>query len=1104
MSTESDAGAPLSLCVVQYDRSSLADADRQDVAPARLEQAISAGSGLAVPLEQMRRGKLRDLDQVRRLIGAAAGGPEVSAEAMVMLCPALARAGVEDGKQRQTGKIFVVPIWVPALLRADGSLLAPGTLIPFVPRDLLEPLVREGGVVGNVVLGTADTLDRYLTSVEAPRAGSAWVRYWQFAMDMARAVSRGADTPWNFDAEAFDLGDAGLDPQGRYRTVPGSFVLPDAGTTATTRAMLGVLDYLVEQQSVLPMVARYNSLEPAGKALPMNGTELVRASALHVAQMGDVHGLASSQRLVVIHSVSMDPYEVLAVNGPAGTGKTTVLLSVFASNWVWAAYQGGEPPIQAAVSANNQAVTNVIEALGKAEEREQGVLRGRWLPGVTSYGLYLPAQSLREAAIADGFQAAGRWGEGFPQVIESPESVERAREHFTRCGAAYLGRPTATVQEVVERLHADLRRTVAQIQDGATRKAAVIGSRQEAARRFGSTGAVADAALAGSRAVSAASCAVAAEVARADAEGTQAAEAARAEIARVKETAGVELAEIRELRIQWEAHVSRRPWWMVVLSGFAAVGQQIEARTRLHFSSVNLPLDRFTDDSVAEMFERAIRGVEKREAEAVRASEEVFRQRMDAIRSAHEVAVLPLRDCMAEAEQAFSEVGQVSGRVAKAEAAWAEWLQAHDLTETPGETALADGVDATLRFRAFKLATHYWEGRWLLDMSDLPRHTDVSGREGRGREAQLRRYRRYAKLTPCFVSTLHTLPGVLRAHEGGRDGRQVPLQEMVDLLVIDEAGQVSPETATASIALARRVLVVGDTEQLQPVHGVGGWVDNGNLFRAGVATTDEARASFHLLGRSAATGSVMRVAQAQSRFQDPDYWHGGLLLREHWRSAPEIIGFPNELCYGSLLRPMRPTLAEIQAQRPWFNLQLPRIGYGYIPGKSRQVGGSRANEEEARVIAAWIAANVDLLRAVSPSRPGCPLEEAVAVITPFTAQARDIQERLEQMDRKGRLPGLTPGKRITVGTVHSLQGAERPVVILSPVYAAGEETFMLDSTKYLLNTVVTRAMESMLVFGAMENFDPGKTHCPTGRLARWLYARAENRIDLDDHWLGGR
>src|SRR5690606_23914049 len=83
--------------------------------------------------------------------------------------------------------------------------------------------------------------------------------------------------------------------------------------------------------------------------------------------------------------------DVLAVNGPPGTGKTTLLQSVVANEVVNSAVRGDEPAVIVACSSNNQAVTNIIDSFASVKKK-QGGLYERWLPDLAGFGLYLPSQ----------------------------------------------------------------------------------------------------------------------------------------------------------------------------------------------------------------------------------------------------------------------------------------------------------------------------------------------------------------------------------------------------------------------------------------------------------------------------------------------------------------------------------------------------------------------------------------------------------------------------------------------------------------------------------------------------------------------------------------
>ena len=113
------------------------------------------------------------------------------------------------------------------------------------------------------------------------------------------------------------------------------------------------------------------------------------------------------------------------------------------------------------------------------------------------------------------------------------------------------------------------------------------------------------------------------------------------------------------------------------------------------------------------------------------------------------------------------------------------------------------------------------------------------------------------------------------------------------------------------------------------------------------------------------------------------------------------------------------------------------------------------------------------------------IEELLAVVTPFAAQAKAIRAAL-------RRSGIHD---LTIGTVHRLQGAERKVVLFSPVYdCLYSERYFFDQGVNMLNVAVSRAQDSFLVFGDMSLFDPRQSHRASGLLAKHLFSSPDNEI----------
>ena len=82
---------------------------------------------------------------------------------------------------------------------------------------------------------------------------------------------------------------------------------------------------------------------------------------------------------------------------------------------------------------------------------------------------------------------------------------------------------------------------------------------------------------------------------------------------------------------------------------------------------------------------------------------------------------------------------------------------------------------------------------------------------------------------------------------------------------------------------------------------------------------------------------------------------------------------------------------------------------------------------------------------------------------------------------------------MTVGTVHALQGAERDVVIFSPVYSKHADGGFIDLSPSMLNVAVSRAKDAFLVFGDMDTLASAPPGSPRSVLDAFSQVTAQTR-----------
>ncbi|MGO0790735.1 DEAD/DEAH box helicase [Herbaspirillum seropedicae] len=988
-----------SLAYAKYWRICLADADLGKAAlkKADLEKLILR------PADELQRGRISAELTQEFFKQSAADTDEIE----ITIRPYLYYSFLEHGRTRSSGvPEFVTPVVSQAVLDREGRIYPNKNTV--IPRDILEPLDR-----GSFAIGAVTDMDTWLSEHDVPgfdkqsvgeRDLDEWhLERWQKYLDHCKGMLNEVAAGWPEEGEPFRIDD-------RWT------IVKDSDVIGASIHILALYDNIRVQTPSSPLFEKYTSedLELPEPCLPSNS-----GFSLRLGHSSDTHPLADAQRDAVTHQLVSGHGEILGVNGPPGTGKTTMLLSVVASHWVRAALDGGDPPVIAAASTNNQAVTNIIDAFSKDFSVGKGPFSGRWLPDIKSFGAYFPSAS-KEKKSTGKYQTRS-----FFNAVEEQAYFVRAKDAFlTAAKSAFPDLPAVTsINDIGARLQT-------QIRAGEKKLKAIEAAwppLQEAED------------------------AVHKELGQSPAARLLELQIAVSEKER-------DLSTYKTLQEEWEEFLGKESLIYTLLGWLPAINRKriLIAKSFLRGRwPVSYPdrtwtkIGQFTDqinaniDTLGKEFENL----------------EIALQRGLKVMKAH-----------GEALTRWSVATDCLGM---------------DLPAQSRTLAACDKVaDTVIRFPAFLYATHYWEARWLMEMGGLL-NTLTDEKAKTGAVAVKRRWRRRMMLTPCVVSTFFMLPKEFAVSRYER-GAYVPdyLYDFIDLLIVDEAGQVLPEVAGASFSLARKALVIGDTLQIEPIWSLGPLVDIGNLIKSNVMGYDDVRVNYNRIaesGKSAASGSVMEIAQRNTRYHYDRDLARGMYLYEHRRCYDEIVKYCNALCYHGKLIPKRGARGSTS--------ELPAMGYLHIDGKCERRGGSRANQLEAATIAEWIARN----QASLEKSYGKRICEIVGVVTPFSGQVSAITKECEA---RGIRVGKEDGE-MTVGTVHSLQGAERFVVIFSPTYSRDADGGFMDRRPSMLNVAVSRAKDSFLVFGDMGIFNPSDTGSPRGLLASFILAEANNAITFD-------
>jgi formylglycine-generating enzyme required for sulfatase activity len=274
-------------------------------------------------------------------------------------------------------------------------------------------------------------------------------------------------------------------------------------------------------------------------------------------------------------------------------------------------------------------------------------------------------------------------------------------------------------------------------------------------------------------------------------------------------------------------------------------------------------------------------------------------------------------------------------------------------------------------------------------------------------------------------------------------GRLTP--ESLGWLLVDEAGQALPQAAVGALLRTWKALVVGDPLQIEPVVSLPDALTRAISVRMGVDPDRYA----------APAASVQTLADAASPYESEfQTWSGrravGVPLLVHRRCSEPMFGIANAIAYAGMM-----VLAKTPGCSPIRDVLGPSA-WIHVEGTPEE----KWCEEEGELV-------LRLLRQLAAAK----VEPDLYIITPFVI----VAERLRCLVRESEvLCGWVSDEcsrdwaRERIGTVHTAQGREAEAVIFvlgapSPTQTGARN--WAGGRSNLLNVAVSRAREVLYVIG---------------------------------------
>ena len=272
---------------------------------------------------------------------------------------------------------------------------------------------------------------------------------------------------------------------------------------------------------------------------------------------------------------------------------------------------------------------------------------------------------------------------------------------------------------------------------------------------------------------------------------------------------------------------------------------------------------------------------------------------------------------------------------------------------------------------------------------------------------------------PCWCVTTYAVSGSLPMKPG-----------LFDVAIIDEASQCDIASCFPILYRAKRAVIVGDDKQLPHLSFLESAKEQSFMSKYEVADR------YQLMWRFR-TNSMFDIANYYS--MKP------VLLDEHFRSLPPIIGFSNKEFYGDRIRIMKQDDPNEKV------LEIVEVPDGKVDGDATR------NLPE---IEALVKRLHEIIVDNERENPDNPV--SIGIISPFRAQVDQLKISVSKVISDY----MMEKHQIEIGTAHTFQGDERDIILISWAFANNSfpQSITFLQKPNLFNVAITRARHQMINF----------------------------------------